>query len=343
MHLFLHLAQVEIKSTTSKNKFYRIQLIEAPPGQFDVWTRWGLIGEIGETALLGDKKKKKSFNSQAEAIKAFEEKFNDKTKNKWADRSKFVLKNDAYDMLEMDLGAIVAPVAVNAVGVKTGPCTLDKVTQSLVEPTVKVLTSTAPTAMAAPSAAAAFSGPHPLDSHYSRTISLPVLLQLSGYANAKVVEDYDCMLNTVHHAHIYSILYNILHLFLHHAQFGCWGSGCGLFYRIQLIEAPPGQFDMFRRWGRVDTFGETTVDTLLGYHTSKAEAIKAFERIFKYKTKNEWADRSKFVPKDDTYDMMEMDPSTMSWRPRLSEATAFNDKMELDLSTMSWRVRLGAH
>ena len=130
MHLFLHLAQVEIKSTTSKNKFYRIQLIEAPPGQFDVWTRWGRVGETGDTALLGDKN---PFNSQAEAIKAFEKKFNDKTKNKWANRSTFVLKDDAYDMLEMDLGAIVAPVAVNAAGVKTDPCTLDKVTQSLVE------------------------------------------------------------------------------------------------------------------------------------------------------------------------------------------------------------------
>ena len=37
----------------------------------------------------------------ADAIKEFKKKFNDKTKNKWEDRNKFVPKTGKYTLLEM--------------------------------------------------------------------------------------------------------------------------------------------------------------------------------------------------------------------------------------------------
>ena len=39
------LNQVEITSTNNKNKFFAIQLLSTASGGYDVWTRWGRVGE----------------------------------------------------------------------------------------------------------------------------------------------------------------------------------------------------------------------------------------------------------------------------------------------------------
>lgn len=45
-----------------------------------------------------------SFTSEDKAIKAFEKKFKDKTKNDWKNREKFVPYSGKYTLIEMDAG-----------------------------------------------------------------------------------------------------------------------------------------------------------------------------------------------------------------------------------------------
>ncbi|MCJ1389085.1 hypothetical protein MMC18_001939 [Xylographa bjoerkii] len=61
------------------NKFYRIQLLASGNGSYRTWTRWGRVGERGQSALLGD-------GSHHDAFAQFEKKFKDKSGHKWSDR-----------------------------------------------------------------------------------------------------------------------------------------------------------------------------------------------------------------------------------------------------------------
>ncbi|XP_061423027.1 protein mono-ADP-ribosyltransferase PARP3 isoform X2 [Lethenteron reissneri] len=77
----------------NNNKFYIIQLI-AGDGKFYTWTRWGRVGEGGQNAM-------KTFGNEAEAIKDFEKKFKDKTKNNWQQRGEFTAHPGKYTLIEM--------------------------------------------------------------------------------------------------------------------------------------------------------------------------------------------------------------------------------------------------
>ena len=79
----------------NNNKFYVIQLLQSEPSSFSVWTRWGRVGETGQSDM-------KRFRSQEEAEKAFCKKFRDKTSNKWEERENFVPAKGKYTLLEMD-------------------------------------------------------------------------------------------------------------------------------------------------------------------------------------------------------------------------------------------------
>lgn len=81
----------------NNNKFYVIQLL-TKGGKFYAWTRWGRVGETGQSALVGPT----SFEG---ALKAFESKFKDKTSNKWADRAKFKPASGRYTLIEVDRSA----------------------------------------------------------------------------------------------------------------------------------------------------------------------------------------------------------------------------------------------
>ncbi|MCJ1403491.1 hypothetical protein MMC11_006714 [Xylographa trunciseda] len=61
------------------NKFYRIQLLTSGTGSDHTWTRWGRVGERGQSALLGS-------GSHYDAFAQFEKKFKDKSGHKWSDR-----------------------------------------------------------------------------------------------------------------------------------------------------------------------------------------------------------------------------------------------------------------
>ena len=77
------------------NKFYRIQLLQYGSGSYHTWTRWGRVGENGQSKLLGDG----TLNS---AIREFEAKFRDKTRNKWEDRASFTAKAGKYTLIEIN-------------------------------------------------------------------------------------------------------------------------------------------------------------------------------------------------------------------------------------------------
>ena len=82
----------------NNNKFYVIQVLKDKDGKFYAWNRWGRVGEPGQNTMKGPV-------SEAEAIKDFEKKFQDKTKNKWADRSAFKPAAGKYMLIEIDHSA----------------------------------------------------------------------------------------------------------------------------------------------------------------------------------------------------------------------------------------------
>ncbi|MCJ1286489.1 hypothetical protein MMC26_005835 [Xylographa opegraphella] len=61
------------------NKFYRVQLLASGNDSYHTWTRWGRVGEHGQSALLGD-------GSYHDALTQFEKKFKDKSGHRWSDR-----------------------------------------------------------------------------------------------------------------------------------------------------------------------------------------------------------------------------------------------------------------
>ncbi|KAI9866275.1 MAG: hypothetical protein M1813_001397 [Trichoglossum hirsutum] len=67
--------------SNNANKFYRVQLLVSisSPGDYCTWTRWGRVGEHGQTALLGD-------GTLEVAMTQFEKKFKDKSGNQWVNR-----------------------------------------------------------------------------------------------------------------------------------------------------------------------------------------------------------------------------------------------------------------
>ncbi|CAK7203836.1 hypothetical protein SEUCBS139899_006585 [Sporothrix eucalyptigena] len=66
----------QTNSGQNNNKFYRIQVLKTNAGKYSTWTRWGRVGERGQSAMLGG-------GSLDDAIKQFEKKFRDKSGLPW--------------------------------------------------------------------------------------------------------------------------------------------------------------------------------------------------------------------------------------------------------------------
>ncbi|KAL4817969.1 poly polymerase catalytic domain-containing protein [Aspergillus spinulosporus] len=80
-------------SAANNNKFYRIQLLNSKDGsKYQTWTRWGRVGEHGQSAHLGD-------GTLDSAKKQFEKKFKDKSGLAWKDRLS-TPKNNKYTFIE---------------------------------------------------------------------------------------------------------------------------------------------------------------------------------------------------------------------------------------------------
>ncbi|PTB78739.1 PARP-domain-containing protein [Trichoderma longibrachiatum ATCC 18648] len=70
----------QTNASANNNKFYRIQVLyDAKSKQYKTWTRWGRVGEVGQSAILGN-------GTAADAIKNFEKKFKDKSGLAWENR-----------------------------------------------------------------------------------------------------------------------------------------------------------------------------------------------------------------------------------------------------------------
>lgn len=81
----------------NNNKFYILQMLQHNKNatDFRVWTRWGRVGENGQSKLLGP------FDDFSKALPEFNKKFKDKTGCVWDDRLK-ANKNGKYWYLEKD-------------------------------------------------------------------------------------------------------------------------------------------------------------------------------------------------------------------------------------------------
>ncbi|WAR26084.1 PARP3-like protein [Mya arenaria] len=77
----------------NNNKFYVIQMLQNGTDYYN-WTRWGRVGESGANSM-------NLASTKDAAIKDFEKKFRDKTKNKWADRKDFKPCAGKYALIEM--------------------------------------------------------------------------------------------------------------------------------------------------------------------------------------------------------------------------------------------------
>ncbi|XP_015243834.1 PREDICTED: poly [ADP-ribose] polymerase 3 [Cyprinodon variegatus] len=115
----------------NNNKFYVIQVVKENNSYYS-WNRWGRVGEMGQSKLT-------AFDKVESAVKDFEKKFKDKTKNNWADRMNFVSHPGKYTLIEVE-GEQDAEVKVDHVDGKAGgvsknvlPCTLDEATQKLIK------------------------------------------------------------------------------------------------------------------------------------------------------------------------------------------------------------------
>lgn len=70
----------QTNASHNNNKFYRIQVLFEPKSKsYKTWTRWGRVGETGQSALLGN-------GTVADALKNFEKKFKDKSGLAWDNR-----------------------------------------------------------------------------------------------------------------------------------------------------------------------------------------------------------------------------------------------------------------
>ncbi|KAL4931161.1 putative poly(ADP)-ribose polymerase PARP [Aspergillus undulatus] len=82
-------------AAANNNKFYRLQLLVSKDGfKYHTWSRWGRVGESGQSAHLGD-------GTLDNAKKCFEKKFKDKTGLSWKDRLN-APKNGKYTFIEKD-------------------------------------------------------------------------------------------------------------------------------------------------------------------------------------------------------------------------------------------------
>ncbi|KAI1386905.1 PARP-domain-containing protein [Hypoxylon trugodes] len=67
-------------ASANNNKFYRVQILRSVPGTFRVWTRWGRVGERGQSKLIGN-------GTLENALREFDSKFKGKSGLSWADRT----------------------------------------------------------------------------------------------------------------------------------------------------------------------------------------------------------------------------------------------------------------
>ncbi|KAI1348248.1 poly polymerase catalytic domain-containing protein [Xylaria sp. FL0043] len=69
----------QTNASNNNNKFYRVQLLRSVTGDYKTWTRWGRVGEYGQSKTLGS-------GSLDDALKQFNDKFKSKSGLSWENR-----------------------------------------------------------------------------------------------------------------------------------------------------------------------------------------------------------------------------------------------------------------
>ncbi|UKZ72652.1 hypothetical protein TrVFT333_000285 [Trichoderma virens FT-333] len=126
----------QTNASNNNNKFYRIQVLyDAKTKVYKTWTRWGRVGEIGQSAILGN-------GAVADAIKNFEKKFKDKSGLAWDNRGdnpkpgKYAFVERSYNPDsedEDDADDKVVAKKEDEEEVKIAECTLQLEVKSLME------------------------------------------------------------------------------------------------------------------------------------------------------------------------------------------------------------------
>ncbi|RYP02514.1 hypothetical protein DL765_010734 [Monosporascus sp. GIB2] len=126
----------QTNASNNNNKFYRLQLLRSVSGQYRTWTRWGRVGEYGQSKVLGD-------GSLESALREFDSKFKSKSGLAWADRGqppkpgKYAFIERSYEPDSEDEDH--EPATKDVKGVKDepdeeeSPSKLPKATQELIE------------------------------------------------------------------------------------------------------------------------------------------------------------------------------------------------------------------
>ncbi|CAK4072533.1 unnamed protein product [Aphanomyces euteiches] len=92
-YLDASLALVDLSQNS--DKYYILQVLQAGT-EFHCFSRWGRTGTVGQNQVEGP------FNTIGEAEAVFNRKFQDKTGQRWADRSDFSQIDGKYDLLNVD-------------------------------------------------------------------------------------------------------------------------------------------------------------------------------------------------------------------------------------------------
>ncbi|KAI0912512.1 poly polymerase catalytic domain-containing protein [Ustulina deusta] len=69
----------QTNASNNNNKFYRVQLLRSVVGDYKTWTRWGRVGEYGQSKAIGS-------GSLEDALKQFNDKFKSKSGLSWNNR-----------------------------------------------------------------------------------------------------------------------------------------------------------------------------------------------------------------------------------------------------------------
>ena len=80
------------------NTFFLVYETHLKRLAFRSWQRWGRVGETGQNNGL------ETYSKVEDAIKSFEKKFKDKTRNDWKNRDNFVPSKGKYALIEIDSG-----------------------------------------------------------------------------------------------------------------------------------------------------------------------------------------------------------------------------------------------
>lgn len=103
------LNQTNIKN--NNNKFYTAQILEADKkGQWWLWTRWGRVGNRGQSKLepctsVAGMKARVSVFTGVDAKGKFCKKFTEKTGNSWDNRTSFKTYPGKYTIISIDYGS----------------------------------------------------------------------------------------------------------------------------------------------------------------------------------------------------------------------------------------------